>query len=65
MHLIRESRIEDVDMFFKLAKTSHFVNLPPAKDIIEEKIQRSRESFEALGGKSARSVKRTKDAFTG
>jgi arginine N-succinyltransferase len=43
--LIRRATIEDVGTLVKLAKMVHFINLPADKDIITEKIMRSRESF--------------------
>jgi arginine N-succinyltransferase len=48
MHLIRRARNADVDILLKLAKMVHFINLPADKDIIAEKIHRSRESFRAV-----------------
>lgn len=65
MFLIREAQPDDADMLLKLAKTSHFVNLPPAKDIIEDKIAKSRESLEHLAGRQRSRHRRTTDAFDG
>ena len=48
MYLIRRARMTDLDILLKLAKMVHFINLPADKDVISEKIQRSRESFRAL-----------------
>lgn len=48
MYVIRRARMSDVDILLKLAKMVHFINLPADKDIIAEKIQRSRESFRAI-----------------
>ncbi|MFI4916722.1 MAG: arginine N-succinyltransferase [Phycisphaerales bacterium JB060] len=45
MHIIRRAKIEDADTLLKLAKMVHFINLPPDRDIIMEKILRSRECF--------------------
>ncbi|MEQ8317150.1 MAG: arginine N-succinyltransferase [Phycisphaerales bacterium] len=45
MHVIRRAKIEDVDTLLKLARMVHFINLPPDRDIIMEKILRSRECF--------------------
>lgn len=45
MFLIRQAKIEDVATLVKLAKMVHFINLPADKDIITEKVMRSRESF--------------------
>lgn len=48
MYVIRRSKISDLDVFLKLAKMVHFINLPAEKDIIHEKITRSRKSFRAV-----------------
>ncbi len=45
MHIIRRSRIDDVDTLLKLAKMVHFINLPPDREIITEKIIHSRNCF--------------------
>lgn len=45
MHTIRRAKIEDADTLLKLAKMVHFINLPPDRDIIMEKILRSRDCF--------------------
>jgi len=45
MHIIRPSHPDDVDILLKMAKMVHFINLPSDKDIIGEKISRSRASF--------------------
>jgi len=45
MHIIRRAKIEDADTLLKLAKMVHFINLPPDRDIITEKILRSRDCF--------------------
>ena len=45
MFLIRQARPEDQDTLLKLAKTVHFINLPPDKELIGERIRRSRSSF--------------------
>lgn len=45
MHIIRRAKIEDADTLLKLAKMVHFINLPPDRDIIMEKILRSRDCF--------------------
>ncbi len=45
MHIIRRAKIEDADTLLKLARMVHFINLPPDRDIIVEKILRSRECF--------------------
>lgn len=46
MYLIRPAILDDLGILLKLARTVHFVNLPPDKDIISNKIIRSRKSFE-------------------
>lgn len=48
MFLIRRAKPEDLDIIGKLAKTVHFINLPSDREIISEKIQRSRVSFRAV-----------------
>jgi arginine N-succinyltransferase len=48
MYVIRQAHASDLDLFFKLAKTVHFINLPADKDIIAEKIDRSTRSFQAV-----------------
>jgi len=48
MYIIRQAHPSDLDLFFKLAKTVHFINLPADKDIISEKIDRSMRSFAAV-----------------
>jgi len=45
MHIIRRAKIEDVDTLLKLSKMVHFINLPPDREIITEKILRSRDCF--------------------
>jgi arginine N-succinyltransferase len=46
MFLIRPAVLDDLGILLKLARTVHFVNLPPDKDIIASKVIRSRKSFE-------------------
>lgn len=45
MYVIRRAKIDDVSTLLKLAKMVHFINLPPDKDIIAQKIAHSRNSF--------------------
>ncbi len=45
MYLIRRAKPDDVPTLLKLAKMVHFINLPADKDIIGEKIARSRRCF--------------------
>lgn len=47
MFLIRQARERDTDILLKLAKMVHFINLPADKDVIRDKIRRSRASFDA------------------
>ncbi len=49
MHIIRRAKIEDVDTLLKLARMVHFINLPPDREIITEKILRSRDCFKHVG----------------
>lgn len=49
MHIIRRAKIEDVDTLLKLSKMVHFINLPPDREIITEKILRSRDCFKQVG----------------
>ena len=46
MFIIRPAKLDDLGILLKLARTVHFVNLPPDKDIIASKIVRSRKSFQ-------------------
>jgi arginine N-succinyltransferase len=48
MFVIRRAKMDDLDILIKLAKMVHFINLPADKDIIAEKIRRSRASFRAV-----------------
>ena len=45
MYLIRRAKLDDVSTLLKLARMVYFINLPPDKDIIAEKIRRSTSSF--------------------
>ncbi len=45
MFYLRRAQPEDLDILLKMAKTVHFINLPPDKDLIAERIRRSRMSF--------------------
>lgn len=47
MHLIRPAKMDDLPTLLKLARMVYFINLPPEKDIIAEKIRRSQASFRA------------------
>jgi arginine N-succinyltransferase len=48
MFLIRQSQPDDRAIFLKLAKMVHFINLPPDKDVIGDKIRWSRQSFRSV-----------------
>lgn len=45
MFVIRRAKVEDVGTLLKLAKTVHFINLPPDKESIALKVATSRDSF--------------------
>lgn len=45
MYYLRETQPADLDTLLKLARMVHFINLPADKDIIGEKIDRSRACF--------------------
>ncbi len=63
MFLIRRCKPEDMEVLFKFAKMVHFINLPADKDIIAEKIRRSRMSFRAAKeGKELKTVAGDKSA---
>ncbi len=63
MFLIRRCKPEDMEVLFKFAKMVHFINLPADKDIISEKIRRSRMSFRAAKeGKELKAVAGDKSA---
>ena len=47
MYYLRQTQQEDLDTLHKLAKMVHFINLPADKEIIAQKIDRSRSSFAA------------------
>ncbi len=49
MFLIRRAKVEDVSTLYKLARMVHFINLPADKDLISEKVLRSRQCFQQLG----------------
>lgn len=54
MYLIRRAKLADTATLHKLAKMVHFINLPPDKDIIQQKIIHSRNTFmNVAGGKLA------------
>ncbi len=45
MFVIRRAKVDDVPTLLKLAKMVHFINLPPDRDIIAEKVAWSRNCF--------------------
>lgn len=45
MFIIRRAKVDDADTLLKLAKMVHFINLPPDREIIVQKIIHSRNSF--------------------
>jgi len=47
MFVIRRTKPDDLDVLFKLAKMVYFINLPADKEIISEKIRRSRLAFQS------------------
>jgi len=49
MFIVRRAKVEDSDTLLKLARMVHFINLPPDRDIIHEKILHSRRSFMRIG----------------
>ena len=49
MYLIRRAKMDDLSTLLKLARMVYFINLPPEKDIIAEKIRRSHGAFKAAG----------------
>jgi arginine N-succinyltransferase len=48
MFVIRQAIPDDVELFLKLAKMVHFINLPPDGDIILDKVRWSRKCFERV-----------------
>ena len=54
MFVIRQAKLDDVGALLKLAKMVHFINLPADREIISQKIMRSR-SEERRVGKECRS----------
>lgn len=54
MYLIRRAKVDDCATLLKLAKMVHFINLPPDKDIITQKIVHSRNSFLKIADEDAK-----------
>lgn len=50
MFLIRRARLDDAATLVKLAKMVHFINLPPDREIISNKILQSRSCFAKAAG---------------
>ncbi len=48
MFLIRQGKPSDLDVLLKLAKMVHFINLPADRDVINDKLRWSRQSFEMV-----------------
>ncbi|MAY74721.1 MAG: hypothetical protein CMJ31_08435 [Phycisphaerae bacterium] len=54
MFVIRRAKVDDSDTLLKLARMVHFINLPPDKEIIVQKVIHSRNSFLKVANQSAR-----------
>ena len=54
MFIIRRAKVDDADTLLKLARMVHFINLPPDKEIIVQKVIHSRNSFLKLSNAKAR-----------
>lgn len=65
MFVIRRAKMDDVATLLKLAKMVHFINLPPDKEIITEKIFNSRRSFEKAAGVRRKEVKERRHSGSG
>ena len=65
MFVIRRAKMDDVPTLLKLAKMVHFINLPPDKEIITEKIFNSRRSFEKAAGVRSKDVKERRHSGSG
>ena len=57
MYIIRRAKADDVGTLVRLARTVHFINLPPDRDAIASKIAGSRASFQ----RAASGTERIKD----
>ncbi len=57
--------MDDLSTLLKLSKMVHFINLPPDKEIISEKIFNSRRSFEKAAGVRNKEVKERKHSGSG
>ncbi len=66
MYLIRRAKLEDASTLLKLGKMVHFINLPPDKDIITQKIIHSRDCFiRAASGATRRRRSRSQTSGMG
>lgn len=65
MFVIRRAKMDDVGTLLKLSKMVHFINLPPDKEIITEKIFNSRRSFEKAAGVRKKEVKERRHSGSG
>lgn len=65
MFVIRRAKMDDVPTLLKLSKMVHFINLPPDREIITEKIFNSRKSFEKAAGVRRKDVKERKHSGSG
>ncbi|MEM0983201.1 MAG: arginine N-succinyltransferase [Planctomycetota bacterium] len=54
MYRIRRAKLEDADVLLKLARMVHFINLPPDREIIAQKIAHSRNGFRKVADKKAK-----------
>lgn len=54
MYVIRRAKLEDMGTLLKLARTVHFINLPPDSDSIGAKITVSRASFQRAASRTER-----------
>jgi arginine N-succinyltransferase len=59
---IRQAKIEDVPTLLKLAHMVHFINLPADREIIQQKVARSRECFIRAGGSGSGHEDETPDS---
>lgn len=50
MFVIRQSTMDDVPTLLKLARMVYFINLPPDRDVIAQKVTHSRNCFMKLAG---------------
>ncbi len=65
MFLIRQAKAQDLDALHALAKQTFFINLPPDRDLIGQKIEQSKESFHRLATGKAAAVGRGRGSSHG